>query len=42
MAIPAFSAHLCDVEFTYSDNKYYDLCGQIGHLIGIWVSKRHN
>lgn len=34
MAIPALAAHLTDVEFQYSDNKYYELCGQMGHLIG--------
>ena len=34
MAIPALAAHLSDVEFMYSDNKYYELCGQMGHLIG--------
>ena len=34
MAIPALAAHLTDVEFMYSDNKYYELCGQMGHLIG--------
>ena len=34
MAIPALAAHLCDVKFMYSDNKYYELCGQMGHLIG--------
>ena len=34
MAIPAFAAHVNDVEFMYSDNKYYELCGQMGHLIG--------
>ena len=34
MAIPALAAHLKDVEFMYSDNKYYELCGQMGHLIG--------
>ena len=34
MAIPALAAHLSDVEFLYSDNKYYELCGQMGHLIG--------
>ena len=27
MAIPAFAAHVNDVEFMYSDNKYYELCG---------------
>ena len=34
MIIPALAAHLTDVEFLYSDNKYYELCGQMGHLIG--------
>ena len=34
MAIPALAAHVSDVEFMYSDNKYYELCGQMGHLIG--------
>ena len=34
MAMPALAAHLCNVEFMYSDNKYYELCGQMGHLIG--------
>ncbi len=34
MAIPALAAHLADVEFKYSDNQYYELCGQMGHLIG--------
>ena len=34
MALPALAAHLSDVEFMYSDNKYYELCGQMGHLIG--------
>ena len=34
MAIPALAAHLADVEFMYCDNKYYELCGQMGHLIG--------
>ena len=34
MAIPALAAYLSDVEFMYSDNKYYELCGQMGHLIG--------
>lgn len=34
MAMPALSAHLADVEFMYCDNKYYELCGQMGHLIG--------
>lgn len=34
MAIPALAAHLSDVEFMYCDNKYYEMCGQMGHLIG--------
>ena len=34
MAIPALAAHLCGVTFVYSDNKSYELCGQMGHLIG--------
>ena len=34
MIIPALSAHVADVEFKYCDNKYYELCGQMGHLIG--------
>ena len=40
MAIPALAAHLTDVEFMYSDNKYYELCGQMGHLIDLQVSVR--
>ena len=27
MVFPALAAHLCEVEFMYSDNKYYELCG---------------
>ena len=27
MAIPALAAHLTDVRFMYSDNKYYEMCG---------------
>jgi len=34
MAIPALAAHLSEVELMYCDNKYYELCGQMGHLIG--------
>ena len=34
MAIPALAAHLNNVEFMYCDNQYYELCGQMGHLIG--------
>ena len=34
MAIPALAAHLSNVEFMYCDNQYYELCGQMGHLIG--------
>ena len=32
--ISAFAAHLTNVKFLYSNNKYYELCGQMGHLIG--------
>ena len=34
MVIPALAAHLSGVEFQYCDNNYYELCGQMGHLIG--------
>lgn len=34
MSIPALAAHLTDVQFMYCDNKFYELCGQMGHLIG--------
>lgn len=34
MIIPALAAHLSEVSFVYSDNKCYELCGQMGHLIG--------
>ena len=34
MTLPALAAHVADVEFMYSDNLYYELCGQMGHLIG--------
>ena len=34
MSIPALAAHLSEVDFMYSDNQYYELCGQMGHLIG--------
>ena len=34
MAIPALAAHFTDVRFMYSDNKYYEMCGQMGHLKG--------
>ncbi len=34
MSLPAISAHLKEVEFMHCDNKYYELCGQMGHLIG--------
>ena len=34
MAIPALASHLTDVRFMYSDNKCYEMCGQMGHLIG--------
>ena len=34
MSIPALAAHLTNVKFMYSDGKYYELAGQMGHLIG--------
>ncbi len=34
MVIPALATHLHEVSLMYSDNKYYDICGQMGHLIG--------
>ena len=34
MAIPALAAHVTNVKFMYSDGKYYELAGQMGHLIG--------
>ena len=34
MTIPALAAHVSNVELKYSDNKYHELCGQMGHLIG--------
>ena len=34
MCIPALAAHLSEVSFTYSDNKNYEICEQMGHLIG--------
>ncbi|MCQ2384766.1 MAG: hypothetical protein MJZ96_07815 [Paludibacteraceae bacterium] len=34
IVLPAVAAHLCETEFQYSDNKYYEMCGQMGHLIG--------
>ncbi len=30
----ALSAHLTEVQFQYSDGKNYEMCGQMGHLIG--------
>ena len=35
MIFPALAAHLTDVKFMYSNNKYYELCDQMGHLIGL-------
>ena len=32
MAITALSAHLSEVQFMYSDNKYYEFCGKMGYL----------
>ncbi len=34
MTTPALAAHVANVELMYSDNKYYELYGQMGHLIG--------
>ena len=34
MSIPTLAAHLTGVEFMYCDNQYYELCVQMGHLIG--------
>ena len=34
MTIPALAAHVANVELMYSDNKYHEFCGQMGHLIG--------
>ncbi len=34
MIFPSLAAHLTDVTFMYSDNKSYEMCGQMGHLIG--------
>ena len=34
MMMPALAAHLSEVEFMYSDNKFYEMSGQMGHLIG--------
>ena len=40
MTIPALAAHLSEVEFMYCDNQYYELCGQMGPLIGPRASER--
>ena len=34
MAMPALATRLAGVKVMYSDNKYYEMCGQMGHLIG--------
>ena len=34
MFFPIFGAHIFGAEFQYPDNQYYELCGQMGHLIG--------
>ena len=34
MIFPALSVHLTSVSFTYLDGKQYEMCGQLGHLIG--------
>ncbi len=33
VSMPALSAHLSEVEFMYSDNKYYERCGQMANLV---------
>ena len=33
MVFPALAAHLSDVKLMYCDNKYYELCGQMGYLV---------
>ena len=35
MSMPALASHVTDVKIMYCDNKYYELCGQMGHLIGV-------
>ena len=40
MSMPALAAHLSEVEFMYSDNKYYELCGQMAHLIAVSGPRR--
>ena len=40
MTILALTTHSIDIEFMYSDNKYYELCGQMEHLIGFRVLVR--
>ena len=37
MAFPALASHLTNVKFLYSDNKYYELCGQMGHLTRLFL-----
>ena len=34
MVFPALGAHLNNVKFCYSNGKMYEMCGQMGHLIG--------
>ena len=34
MIMSALSAHLTETEFMYSDKKFYEMSGQMGHLIG--------
>lgn len=34
MILPVMASHIGGVSFKYSDNSYYELCGQMGHLIG--------
>ena len=34
MIFPALASHLSCVKFCYSDGKWHEMCGQMGHLIG--------
>ena len=35
MVLPALAAHLTEVKLIYSDNQCDELCGQMGHLVGL-------
>ena len=34
MAMPALAARMTEVRAMYCDNKFYEMCGQMGHLVG--------